>query len=114
MNAAIYSRCSTSLQDVDNSLDAQERELRDRAERDGCEVVQVYRDAAEPGRNEDRPEFQRMIIDAKRKRFSRLYCYDVSRGNRGTWVSRRVSRFRVSSDVRKNRTDVLPEHPRAT
>ena len=59
--AAIYARVSSDRQDVDLSVSAQLRALRDYAERNGYLVAREYVDEAESGRVADRPQFRRML-----------------------------------------------------
>ena len=64
--AALYARVSSDRQDVDLSVSAQLRALRDYADKNGCKVVREYVDEAESGRSTDRPEFKKMMDEAKR------------------------------------------------
>ena len=64
--AALYARVSSDRQDVDLSVAAQLRALRDYAEKNGYAVAREYVDEAESGRIADRPEFQRMLDEARR------------------------------------------------
>ena len=59
--AALYARVSSDRQDVDLSVAAQLRALRDYAERNGYLVVREYIDEAESGRVADRPQFRKML-----------------------------------------------------
>ena len=59
--AALYARVSSDRQDVDLSVAAQLRALRDHAQKNGYIVVREYVDEAESGRIADRPEFRKMI-----------------------------------------------------
>ena len=59
--AALYARVSSDRQDVDLSVAAQLRALRDHAHKNGYVVVREYVDEAESGRIADRPEFRKMI-----------------------------------------------------
>ena len=59
--AALYARVSSDRQDVDLSVSAQLRALRDFAERNGYLVVREYIDEAESGRVADRPQFRKML-----------------------------------------------------
>ncbi len=63
--AALYARVSSDRQDVDLSVAAQLRALRDYAERNGYVVAREYIDEAESGRIADRPQFQRMLDEAR-------------------------------------------------
>ena len=64
--AALYARVSSDRQDVDLSVSAQMRALRDYASKNGYEVVREYVDEAESGRVMNRPEFRRMIDEARK------------------------------------------------
>ena len=64
--AALYARVSSDRQDVDLSVSAQLRALRDYAERNGYLVAREYVDEAESGRTADRPEFRKMIDEASK------------------------------------------------
>ena len=65
---ALYARVSSDRQDVDLSIAAQLRALRDYAEKHDYLVAREYVDEAESGRIADRPQFQ---IDAERGRQTR-------------------------------------------
>ena len=64
--AALYARVSSDRQDVDLSVAAQLRALRDYAEKNGYLVCREYIDEAESGRIADRPQFQRMLDEASK------------------------------------------------
>ena len=66
MPVALYARVSSDKQDVDLSVAAQLRALKDYAEKNGCLVVREYVDEAESGRDANRPQFRRMLDDAAR------------------------------------------------
>ena len=61
---ALYARVSSDRQDVDLSVAAQLRALRDYANKNGYVIVREYVDHAESGRVVDRPEFNKMINEA--------------------------------------------------
>ena len=62
--AALYARVSSDRQDVDLSVAAQLRALRDYAEKNGYTVAREYVDEAESVRIADRPQFRRMLDEA--------------------------------------------------
>ncbi len=62
--AALYARVSSDRQDVDLSIAAQLRALRDFAERNGYVVAREYVDEAESDRIADRPQFLKMLDEA--------------------------------------------------
>ena len=64
--AALYARVSSERQDVDLSVAAQLRALRDYARKNAYLVAREYVDEAESGRIADRPEFRKMIDAASK------------------------------------------------
>ena len=62
---ALYARVSSDRQDVDLSVSAQLRALRDYAEKNDYLVAREYVDEAESGRIADRPEFQKMLNEER-------------------------------------------------
>lgn len=77
VRVAIYSRVSTDHQTTEN----QERELLQRAEAAGWEVVKVYRDQAVSGAKsgKDRPQFEAMRKDAAKRKFDVVAAWSVDR-----------------------------------
>ena len=64
---SLYARVSSDRQDVDVSVAAQLRALREYAKRNGYAVAREYVDEAENGRVADRPQFRKMIDEARRR-----------------------------------------------
>ncbi len=81
---ALYARVSSDRQDVDLSVAAQLRALRDYAEKNGNLVAREYVDEAESGRVADRPQFRRMLDDAGRPEapFKEILVWKFSRFTR--------------------------------
>jgi site-specific DNA recombinase len=81
MRAAIYARVSSEKQDVDLSISAQLKALREYAVKNGHEVVREFIDEAESGKTADRPEFREMISMARRfqKPFDCILVWKYSR-----------------------------------
>ena len=91
---ALYARVSSDRQDVDLSISAQLRALRDYARKNGYIVAREYVDEAESWRIADRPEFRKMIDEAARPNaaFREILAQEVTRGmreasSRGFWIS---------------------------
>ncbi len=84
MPAALYARVSSERQDVDLSVAAQLRALRDYAERNGYLVVREYVDEAESGRIADRPQFSQMLDEAGKQEapFKEILVWKFSRFTR--------------------------------
>ena len=59
--AALYARVSSDRQDVDLSVSAQLRALKEYAKANGYSVAREYVDEAESGRVANRPQFREMI-----------------------------------------------------
>ena len=66
MKAVIYARVSSEKQDVDLSISAQLKALREYAARNGHEVVKEFVDEAESGKTSARPAFREMVAMARR------------------------------------------------
>ena len=64
--AALYARVSSERQDVDLSVSAQLRALKDYAKANGYSVAREYVDEAESGRVADRPQFREMIEEGSK------------------------------------------------
>ncbi len=82
--AALYARVSSERQDVDLSVAAQLRALRDYAAKNGYAVACEYVDEAESGRIADRPQFRRMLDDAGKPEapFDEILVWKFSRFTR--------------------------------
>ena len=81
---ALYARVSSDRQDVDLSIAAQLRALRDYADKNGYTVAREYVDEAESGRIADRPEFRKMIDAASKPQapFREILVWKFSRFTR--------------------------------
>ncbi len=81
MKVSIYARVSSERQDVDLSISAQLKALREYASHNGHIVVKEYIDEAESGRSIDRPGFKQMIATARQKTppFEAILVWKLSR-----------------------------------
>ncbi|MGL6174232.1 MAG: recombinase family protein [Cellulosilyticaceae bacterium] len=101
MKVAIYSRKS-KLSDKGESISNQIETCKDYISRwstiqsSNIEFV-IYKDEGFSGGNIDRPEFQKMLSDAKKNKFNMLVCYRLDR------VSRNIADF-------SNTYELLQEH----
>jgi site-specific DNA recombinase len=84
--AAIYARKSKQTEKGD-SIQNQIKLCKGYLKNLGIDDVVVYKDEGFSGKNTDRPEFLKMIEDAKQNKFNILCCYKLDR------VSRNVSDF---------------------
>lgn len=81
MKAALYARVSCEKQDVDLSVSAQLKALREYAARNQYEIVREFVDEAESGKTTARPAFREMISRARRspKPFDLILVWKYSR-----------------------------------
>ena len=82
----IYARYSSTAQ-TEQSIEGQLSVCYDYAERNGFTVVGEYIDRAISGRSDDRPEFLRMMADAKKGGFSFVLVYKLDRFARNRYDS---------------------------
>ena len=84
--AAIYARVSDKSQAEDDktSLTEQTSEMEAYCERKGLTVVVRYQEIGQ-GWSKKRPEFQRMLADAKQGRFDSIVCWKSDRLSRGMY-----------------------------
>ncbi|MGG1397632.1 recombinase family protein [Bacillus salipaludis] len=82
IRAAIYTRVSTKEQANNFSLDAQEDVIREYADRKGIEISDVYTDDGWSGKNFDRPEFKRLLVDLREDKFDVILIWKVDRLSR--------------------------------
>ena len=78
MIAAIYARFSSDYQ-REESIEAQIKACTDYAAKNGHQIGPIYADRAASGKNDRRPEFQRMIRDAESGHFELLLCHKYNR-----------------------------------
>ncbi len=81
MQAVIYARYSSHAQ-KDVSIEQQVEECREYAQQNNYTVTTVYADRHTSGRSDRRPEFQRMMRDADKRRFAMVIAYKSNRISR--------------------------------
>ena len=78
-NVCLFLRVSTSHQTTEN----QELELVELCKRRDWNIVEIYRETISGmKKNEDRKELTKMLGDMKKKYFTKIICYDLSRVSR--------------------------------
>ena len=77
---AIYARVSTGQQKADMQI----RELRSFVKRSGWKLFREYTDEGYSGKDTKRPEYARMMGDARRRRFNVLLVWKLDRLSRST------------------------------
>lgn len=80
MRAVAYIRVSTGSEEQKTSLESQEQYFRERIEKRGDVLVNIYSDAAKSGtKSYNRTQLNRMMAAARRHEFDKVYAKDVSR-----------------------------------
>ena len=84
--AAIYARVSDESQDAEDktSISEQVAEMEAHCERRRLTIVARYQEVGK-GWSKKRPEFQRMLADARRGRFDVIVCWKSDRLSRGMY-----------------------------
>ena len=86
IDVAFYGRFSSHAQN-EQSIEGQLNECIEYAKRNGYRIVRQYIDCAMTGKNDNRPEFQRMIEDSKKKLFKYVLVYQLDRFARNRYDS---------------------------
>ena len=76
--AAIYARYSSDSQN-EQSIEGQLRVCEEYAKRNDIIILNTYIDRAMTGRNDNRPDFQRMLKDSNRKEWNYIIVYKFDR-----------------------------------
>lgn len=85
-NAVIYARYSSSAQS-EQSIEGQLRVINEYAQKEGFNIINTYIDRTMTGRNDDRPDFLRMIKDSENKQFQYVIVYKLDRFSRNRYDS---------------------------
>ena len=88
LRAVIYARYSSSSQ-REESIEGQVKECTAYAERNGYNIIGTYADRAISGTTDNRPQFQKMIADSKRKLFDIVIVWKLDRFARNRYDSAR-------------------------
>ncbi len=81
MKGVIYARYSSSNQ-REESIEGQVRECKEFAEKNDIQLLEIYADRAYSAKSDNRPEFQKMIADAKKKMFDVIIVWKLDRFSR--------------------------------
>lgn len=112
MKAAIYARFSSDNQ-REESIMAQLRACREYCRQKGYVIVREYTDEAYSARTDDRPDFQRMISDARAGSFQVLICHKINRFSRDSfddiYYKRILRKAEVGIEFVEQRIDDSPE-----
>ena len=81
MNVVIYARYS-SLKQNETSIEAQLEECYRYCKQNNYKVVGEYIDKALSAKTDDRPDFQRMILDSNKNLFNGIVVYQLDRFSR--------------------------------
>lgn len=84
--AVLYLRYSSNSQ-TEQSIDGQRRVCSEFAERAGYEIIKEYADRALTGKTDNRPDFLKMIAEAKNGVFKYIIVYKLDRFSRNKYDS---------------------------
>jgi len=87
MRTALYARYSSGPRQTDQSIEGQIRVCTDYCKQKGLTITEIYADKHISGKTDDRPEFQRLIADAKKKKFDAVVVYKTDRFARNKYDS---------------------------
>lgn len=87
MRTVIYARYSAGSRQTDQSIDGQIRVCTEYAKLKGLTIIGEYCDKHISGKTDERPEFQRLIADAKLKKFEAVLVYKTDRFARNKYDS---------------------------
>ena len=87
LNAVIYARYSPGPDQSENSIDFQLRAGQAYCEAKGLKLIGEYIDRAKTATNDNRPDFQRMIEDSKKRQFAYIVVYRFDRFARNRYDS---------------------------
>lgn len=109
--AVIYARVSTSDQVDGTSLDTQQAWCRAQVNSLGWQFIDDYVDAGLSGADSNRPQWQRLLTDAREGRFDAVFVYDLDRFTRdmlhGLQATRQLRDLGISlHDAKNPLTDV--------
>lgn len=104
IKVALYARVSSEKQDVDLSVSAQLKALRENAVKNNYQVIKEYVDEAETGRTTARPAFREMIATARRpeRPFDIILIWKYSR-----FARNREDSIIYKAMLRKNKVQVI-------
>ena len=80
-NAVVYARYSSHSQ-TEQSIEGQLAAAKKYASEKGYNIIKEYVDRAKTGTNDNREEFQRMLKDTAKKKFSVIIVWKVDRFGR--------------------------------
>ncbi|MDO4301221.1 MAG: recombinase family protein [Clostridia bacterium] len=87
MRTAIYARYSAGPHQTDQSIEGQVRVCTDYCKQHNLTIIEIYADRHISGKTDERPEFQRLIADGKKKKFDAVVVYKTDRFARNKYDS---------------------------
>lgn len=100
MVAVIYARYSPGPEQTESSIEGQLKECYDFAQRNDYNVIEEYIDRSLTGKNDNRPNFQRMIADSYKKHFQYILVYQLDRFTRNRYDSAKYKHILKKNGVR--------------
>ena len=111
--AAIYARYSSDSQN-EQSIEGQLRVCEEYAKRNDSIILNTYIDRAMTGRNDNRPDFQRMLKDSSRKEWNFIIVYKFDRFARNRYETAIHKKELKDNRVKGlSATENIPDTPEA-
>ena len=111
--AVIYARYSSDSQS-EQSIDGQLRVCNEYAKNNDIIIVNTYIDRAMTGTNDNRPDFQRMLKDSKRKEWDYVLVYKFDRFSRNKLETGIHKKTLKDNGVKLiSATEYIPDSPEA-
>ena len=110
MLAVIYARYSDSKQ-KEESIEAQVKVCHQYAIQQGYTILNEYIDRAISGKTDDRPQFQRMIKDSRKRKFQKVIVYRLDRFSRSILDKEVYKDILSKNDVKlESATENIPDN----
>lgn len=112
MTGVIYARYSAGSRQTDQSIEGQVRVCTEYCQKNNIDIIEVYADKHISGKTDDRPEFQRLIFDAKKHKFDTVIVYKTDRFARNKYDSAIYKKQLKQAGVRVlYAAEAIPEGP---
>ena len=109
--AVVYARYSSDSQS-EQSIEGQLRVCEDYARTNNILILDTYIDRAMTGTNDNRPSFQRMLIDSKKKEWDYVLVYKFDRFSRNKYETAIHKKTLKDNGVKlMSATEYLPDTP---
>lgn len=112
IKTVIYARYSAGPRQTDQSIEGQVRECKAYCKKNNMQVMEIYADKHISGKTDERPEFQRLIRDAKAHKFEAVVVWKTDRLSRNKYDAVLYKRELKKAGVQIHyAAETIPEGP---